>query len=38
MGIASLKYKVPAYLKEKGYDIYSLEDEGAVFIHLIKTR
>ena len=38
MGIASLKYKVPLYLKEKGYDIYSLEDEGAVFIHLKKTR
>jgi hypothetical protein len=38
MGIASLKYKVPAYLKEKGYDIYTLEDEGAVFIHLKKLR
>ena len=36
-GVASLKFKVPAYLKEKGFDIHTLEAEGAVFLHLKKN-
>jgi hypothetical protein len=35
-GIASLKYKVPGYLKEKGFEFYTLEAEGALFVHLMK--
>jgi DNA-nicking Smr family endonuclease len=35
-GQAVLKHKVPEYLKAQGYDIYTLELFGAVFVHLIK--
>lgn len=38
MGMASLKYKVPTYLREKGYDIYKLENEGAVFVHMTVVQ
>ena len=34
---AVLKYEIPDYLKMNRYDIYNIEDDGVVYVRLIKN-
>ncbi len=31
-----LKYKIPAYLKEKGYEVFTFEEQGVSLVRMIK--
>jgi hypothetical protein len=35
-GRAVLKFAIPEYLWEKGYDFYNIEEDGIVLVKLIK--